>query len=441
VINATEPITPDTQATAIEEEPQGHVAEGTQIPTPDDVPRGTRGSLLEGVVVLDLTRFLAGPFGGMVLADLGATVIKVEQLVGDSTRNQHPYFLGEDSAYFLAINRNKQSIALDLRSPEGSEVLRKLIKDADVIIDNLRAPQRKARGLDFESLEKINPRIISCSVTGFGSDGPYADRPAYDIIVEALAGVMSLTGPEGGPSVRAGVPIGDITAGLYAAIGTLAGLAYRDRTGHGQHVDVSMLDSQISLLSYLAEYYFVGGLVAEHQGRAHVSIPTYNTFATKDGREIVTAANTQGMWKSLCEVLGRPELADDPRFSANKDRLAHRDELLDILRAECLTWDADELFNALVAKGVPAAPINPIDVALADPQVRHREMVVSAPHRDGGEYVTVGNPVKTDGPAGPDFTAPPALGGDSRRILTELGYSAEQIAEMVAAGAVKVSEA
>src|ERR1700761_2683631 len=210
---------------------------------------GRRLGLLDGIKVLDLTRFLAGPFAGMVLADLGASVLKVEQVSGDSTRDTPPYFFNGDSAYFLSVNRNKESIALNLRSAGGAEVLRRLVAEADVILDNLREPQRVALGLSYPQLEKINPRIISCSVTGFGSDGPYADRPAYDIVVEALGGIMSLTGPVGGPSVRAGVPIGDITAGLYAAIGTLAGLSSRQATGHGVHVDVGMLDCQISLLS------------------------------------------------------------------------------------------------------------------------------------------------------------------------------------------------
>jgi CoA:oxalate CoA-transferase len=291
----------------------------TSAPTFEDSPdigRGKRLSLLKDVKVLDLTHFLAGPFGGMVLADMGASVLKVEQLVGDSVRKSPPYFFEGDSAYFLAINRNKDSIALDLRTPEGQEVLRRLVLRSDVVLDNLRAPQRAALGLSYENLERINPRIVSCSITGFGSDGPYSDRPAYDIIVEALGGIMSVTGPVGGPSVRAGVPIGDIVAGLYAAIGTLAGLESRRATGHGTHIDISMLDCQVSLLSYLAQYYLTGGLVATHQGKAHVSIPTYNTFATKDSREIVIAANTEGMWKALCQVLGR----EDRRRAVHRER-------------------------------------------------------------------------------------------------------------------------
>jgi CoA:oxalate CoA-transferase len=403
-------------------------------------PRGKRASLLNGVVVLDLTRFLAGPFAGMTLADLGATVLKVEPLTGDSSRDQPPYYLEGDSAYFLVINRNKQSIAIDIRSAQGREILDRLIAKSDIVLDNLRARQRESLRLTYEELEKVNPRIISCSLTGFGSDGPYADRPAYDIIVEALGGIMSLTGPDGGPSVRAGVPIGDITAGMYAVIGVLAGLAYRARTGKGRHLDISMLDSQVSLLSYLAQYFFVGDLVATHQGRAHVSIPTYNTFATKDDREIVVAANTQEMWVALCDVLGRPELATDERFVTNRERLTHKEELLEILRSEFARWQCDELYAALVDRQVPAAPINNIEAALTDPQVRHREMVVAVKHRSGKEFLTVGTPVKAEGALGEEFSSPPALGGDSAQILTSLGYSSQELTDFVAAGVVTLGE-
>ena len=277
-------------------------------------PFGRRLGILDGIKVVDLTRFLAGPFASMILGDLGATVIKVEQLSGDSTRTNPPYSMNGDSAYFLSTNRNKQSIALDIKSDAGQEILRKLITEADILLDNLRAPQREALNLNFEKLKTINPRLVQCSITGFGSTGPYQDRPAYDIVVEALGGVMSLTGPIGGPSVKAGVPIGDITASFYALIGSLAGLQSRRTTGEGMHIDVAMLDCQLSLLSYLAQYYFIGGLVASHQGREHVSIPTYNTFTTADGSDIVMAANTQEMWRSLCGVLGLTELTSDPRF-------------------------------------------------------------------------------------------------------------------------------
>lgn len=406
------------------------------MPSEPDVGFGQRSSLLSGVKVVDLTHFLAGPFGSMILADMGADVLKVEPITGDTTRRTPPYFFEGDSAYFLSANRNKRSIALNLRAEAGREVLRKIIADADIVLDNMRVGQREKLGLTFAELEKINPRIVSCSINGFGSDGPYNDRPAYDIIVEAMSGVMSLTGPVGGPSVRAGVPIGDITAGLYAAIAALGGLEHRRRTGKGQHIDVSMLDSQISLLSYLAQYYLTGGLVATHQGRAHVSIPTYNTFATKDDSEVVIAANTQEMWRALCDALGRADLVDDPRFASGADRLANKDALLPILEAEFLKWTTEEIDTALVAAAVPVAPINGVDVALENEQVRHREMVVKVRHRSGKDFLTVGTPLKPDDAPGGEFLSPPALGGDTEAVLGELGYSASEISALAGAGAI-----
>lgn len=395
---------------------------------------GKRSSLLEGIKVVDLTHFLAGPFASMVLADMGADVLKVERLSGDSTRRTPPYYFEGDSAYFLSVNRNKRSMALNIRTEGGRQVLRRLIAEADIVLDNMRARQRESFGLSFADLEKINPRIISCSISGFGSDGPHSGRPAYDIIVEALSGVMSLTGPEGGPSVRAGVPIGDITAGHYAAIAVLGGLEYRRRTGKGQHIDVSMLDAQISLLSYLGQYYLTGGLVATHQGRAHVSIPTYNTFATKDSSEIVIAANTDAMWRSLCAVLGRTDLAEDPHFITPSDRLSNKEELLSILQSEFMKWTASDLENALVAADVPVAPINSVDRALDDAQVRHRDMVVKVRHRSGKDFLTLGTPVKADDADGGEFFSPPGLGADSEDVLRELGYSVEEIEALAERG-------
>lgn len=400
-------------------------------------PVGQRLAVLSGLKVVDLTRFLAGPAGAMVLADMGADVLKVEQFVGDSTRTGPPYFFEGDGAYFMAINRNKRSIALDIKSKGGYGVLKKLIAGADILLDNLRAPQRKALKLSWEELEAINPKIVSVSVTGFGSDGPYADRPAYDIIVEAIGGVMSVTGPVGGPSVRAGVPIGDINAGLYTAISALAGLQTVRTTGKGLHLDVSMLDVQVSLLSYLAQYYFTGGLIASHQGRAHLSIPTYNTFATKDDSEIVIAANETEQFISLCHVFDRDDLPKDPRFEDRANRLKNREDLLPILRDEFKKWDRTELDKALVAAEVPVAPINSIDQTLNDQQVLHREMVVKAPHRSGKEYLTLGVPVKADH-VGPRtlFLTPPGLGQHTIETMLGLGYTQQEIDQLEADGAV-----
>lgn len=388
-----------------------------------ELPVGRRLKLLNGIKVLDLTHFLAGPYASMVLADLGADVLKVERPTGDSTRHNPPYFLGDDSAYFLSINRNKRSIALNLRTEKDRDILRRLIEGADVVIDNLRAPQRRELGLTFEDLQAINPRVVACSLTGFGSTGPYRDRPAYDIIVEALAGVMSLTGPSGGPSVRAGVPIGDIAAGLYAAIAVLAGVVHRDRTGQGMHLDVGMLDCQVSLLSYLAQYYLTGGYIARHQGRGHESIPTYNTFLAADGVEIAIAANTEDMWRSLCDVLNLSDLVSEPRFATNRERLKYRDDLIPVLAEAFARRESVELLPSLIAAGVPAAPIQTIDAALVDPQVRDREMVVTAPHRSGVSYQTLGVPIKSPAMVGEAFTSPPGLDEHADEVLKALGLS------------------
>lgn len=404
------------------------------------LPAGRRLNLLEGVRVLDLTTFLAGPYASMILADLGATVVKVERLVGDSSRGNPPYFHEGESAYFLSVNRNKESVSIDLKTEEGRKILYGLVAESDIVLDNLRSVQRDGLGLSFEQLVEINPAIVSCSVTGFGSDGPYSDRPAYDIIVEALGGVMSLTGPEGGPSVRAGVPIGDIAAGMYLAIGALAALEKRRATGEPQNVDVAMLDSQVSLLSYLAQYYLTGGLVATHQGRAHVSIPTYNTFPTLDGGEIVVAANTQGMWLSLCGVLGLDELTEDPRFTTNRDRLKHRDELLSMIHARTIERTAEDLHHALVKAGVPVAPINSIEQALHDPQVRHREMVVEVDHHSGVPFQTVASPIKSPRSQGEEYSSPPALGGETEAILKRLGYDSASIERLWESGVVALAE-
>lgn len=397
---------------------------------------GKRLTHLEGVRVLDVTRALAGPFAGMVLGDLGADVIKIEPLGGDPTREHPPYEFGGDGGYFLAANRNKHSIALNLRSDEGREVMSRLVRTSDIVLDNLRTRQRTSLGLDFATLSALNPMIVSCSLTGFGSGGPYADRPAYDIVVEALAGVMSLTGPIGGPSVRAGVPIGDIVAGMYAVIGMLSGLQHRREHGTGTHVDISMLDCQVSLLSYLAQYYLLSGDVATHQGSGHVGNPMYDSFKTLDGKEIVMNAGNDDKFQAVCKVLGREDVASDPRFADRRGRLEHRAELQDIMRSEMGKRTERDLYAAYLAVGVPSAPINSIDRALADPQVRHRGMVVQIPHHSGTPFLSLGSPVKSEDAEGAPFLSPPAKGMDTTRLLAEIGYSAEDVDELERKGVV-----
>jgi CoA:oxalate CoA-transferase len=397
---------------------------------------GRRASLLSDVTVLDLTTVLAGPFGSMILADLGATVVKIERLSGDPTREVAPYYLGGDSAYFLSVNRNKLSMGVDLKSRDGRRVLERLVQGSDVVLDNLRVRQRHNLGLSYEQISVVNPRVIGCSLTGFGSDGPYRDRGAYDMVIQALSGVMSLTGEDGGPSVRSGVPVGDLVAGMYMVIGVLAALAEREASGKGQHIDIGMLDCSVSLLTYLASYYFIGGLVPSHQGRGHVSVPTYNTFVTGDSEDLVICADTQPMWVALCTVLRRGDLVDEVHFKDNPTRLAHKEELLAILRAEVSKWSLNDLYTELVTAGVPAAPINRVDQVMKDPQLLSRGMVVGVPHRNGGTYRAVGSPVKCSRSAADTFLPPPGLGEHSRVIMRRAGFSEAEIDAFIQSGSV-----
>ena len=413
--------------------------DGRQDPSAQGSGKARQGPLA-GLRVLDLTRFLAGPFGSMILADMGADVVVVESPDGDSTRYLAPHFFQGDSAYFLSINRNKRSIAVDLKTAEGQRVLHRLVRWSDVVLDNLRPAQREALGVSYAQLERINPRVVSCSLTGFGSDGPYRDRPAYDIIVQALSGVMSLTGEPGGPSLRTGVPIGDLVAGMYMTIGVLAAVREREDSGRGQHIDVGMLDCQVSFLSYLASYYLISDVVPRHQGRAHDSIPTYNTFLASDGVEIVVAANTEAMWRSMCDVLGVGELVKDPRFRTNTERLENRRALLDELERAFLRSPADHWYSAFTSAGVPAAPINTLDRVVADPQVVHRGMIIDVPHREGGSFRSVGSPLKPSRSEPSPPSSPAALGEHGPEILADLGLSPSEIDRLIDSRVLVVNE-
>lgn len=408
---------------------------------PDHQSRRDPQRPLSGLVVVDLTQFLAGPYAAQIFGDLGARVIKVEPLEGDSTRTVAPHFFKGESAYFLAVNRNKESIALDLKTNAGRQVVLDLVAKADVVLENFRPGVAERLGIDYASLRRVNPAIVACSISGFGQDGPYRDRPAYDIIVQALSGGMSITGEEGGTPVRAGIPLGDIAAGMYGVIGTLAGIDRARVSGEGCHVDISMLDCQISMLSYQAAYHLMSGEVPGPQGRGHRSIPTYSAFRCGDGIEVVVAANTERMWEELCGALDLPDLPADPRFTTNAERLRNRGELDPILHAAFQRTTSEAVLARLTKARVPAAPVNTIDRALADPQVSHRGMVIDLEDRQGDVVRAVGNPIRYSGTETEHDRFPPGLGADTRTILSDfLDYPPDRLEDLVRQGVVTVPD-
>ncbi|MCW2692786.1 MAG: putative acyl-CoA transferase/carnitine dehydratase [Mycobacterium sp.] len=393
---------------------------------------------LNGVRVVDLTTFLSGPFCTQILADLGAEIVKVEPFGGDSSRSIPPHFVGDDSAYYLGNNRNKRSIALDLKSPEGLRIARELIARSDVVVENFRPGVCERLGLDVDALRAERPDLVWASISGFGQTGPWRDRPAYDMIVQALSGVMSLTGEVGRAPVRAGVPIGDLVAGLYAAIGVLAGLAERGRgVAGGRTIDVSMLDCQLAMLSYQAVYAMHSGTTPGPQGRAHDSIPTYRAFTAGDGRALVVTANTERMWAGLCHVLGLGHLVDEPRFADAGSRLTHRDDLWQQLEKAFLAEDAATWVDRLVERRVPCALIKTVPEALDDARETGRGMVLDLESEDGRRISVLGNPLLLvgDEPAAPEF--PPVLGEHSDELLTGLlGMEPAQVARLHREGVV-----
>jgi CoA:oxalate CoA-transferase len=339
---------------------------------------------LTGVRVLDLSQFLAGPYGSMILGDLGAEVLKIEMPgKGDGSREMPPHFVHGQSGYFLSMNRSKKSMTLNLKSAAGCNIFYDLVRQVDVVYDNFRPGILERLRIDYDTLKTINPRIISCSVSGYGQTGPLKDRPAFDLVVQALGGIMSYTGPAGGEPVRMGAPMGDLAGGIFAAHGVLAALYQRERTGQGARVDVALLDAQIALLIYRAVYYFLAGEIAQPAGSGHVSAVPIGAFKTKD-IHIVIDANGDKFWRALCAALEHSELADDLRFVTRAGRLAHVDELMALLHPIFLTRPGAEWLQRLEAAGVPCGPINIVDRAVADPQVLARHMVVEV------EYLTMG---------------------------------------------------
>jgi CoA:oxalate CoA-transferase len=392
---------------------------------------------LSGVRILDLTQFLSGPFATQMLADLGAEIIKLEAPGGDHTRTVPPYFVGEDSAYYLSINRNKRCVAVDMKSPAGSALVKRLALSCDIVMENFRPGVLDRLSLSADALRKEKPSLIWCSISGFGQDGPYRNKPAYDMIVQALSGGMSLTGETGGAPVRAGIPIGDLAAGLYASVATLAALNRRHQTGKGDTIDISMLDCQAAMLCYQAAYHLHSGVVPGRQGRGHESIPTYRSFEAKDGIHIVMTANTERMWQGVARVLGHEEWLADPRFTTNKERLANKHVLWPMLEAAFRTRNADEWIPLLEREEIPVGVVNTLDRVMRDPQIRHRNMVLELESNDGLKARVAGNPMKFKDAASEPSDYPPALGANTAAVLKDvLDLSPEEIAELVRSKAV-----
>ena len=392
---------------------------------------------LAGVRVLDLTQFLAGPFATQILGDLGAEVIKLEAPSGDWSRSLPPYFIGPDSAYYLSVNRNKKSVVADMKSADGLALVRRLAGASDIVMENFRPGVLDRLGLVYDDLAAENEGLIWCSISGFGQDGPDRDRPAYDMIVQALSGGMSMTGVPGEPAVRAGIPIGDLCAGMYGTIGVLAALEARRRTGKGRLVDVAMLDCQVAMLCYQAAYFLHSGNEPGRQGRGHASIPTYRSFDAGNDTELVITANTERMWRALCGVLGREELAGDPRFATNDDRYANRFELWPLLEAAFREKDADAWVPLLLEAGIPVGRVNTLGAALSNPQIDHRDMVLNLTAGDGRRVRVAGNPIKFAEDVPPPAGFPPLLGENTREVLADvLGLDDEEIEAALSAGAV-----
>ncbi|MFI8611303.1 CaiB/BaiF CoA transferase family protein [Pseudomonas sp. NPDC077649] len=403
---------------------------------------------LSHIRVLDLSRVLAGPWAGQIFGDLGAEVIKVERPgSGDDTRHWGPPYIkdaeGNDSreaAYFQSANRNKQSLTLDFTLPEGQRLIRELVPQCDVLLENFKVGGLAAYGLDYESLKALNPRLIYCSITGFGQTGPYAKRAGYDFMIQGLGGLMSLTGrPEGeegaGP-MKVGVALTDILTGLYATVGVLAALNQREQSGVGQHIDVALLDVQVACLANQAMNYLATGVAPKRLGNAHPNIVPYQDFPSADG-DFILAVGNDGQFRKFCEVAGLPALADDPRFSTNKARVAHRGELIPLLRQATVFKTTAQWIELLEAAGVPCGPINDLAQVFADPQVRARGLRLDLPNALGSSTPQVASPLRLSATPVAYRAAPPLLGQHTEALLQRLlGMSETQVAELREAGVI-----
>ncbi len=407
--------------------------------------------LLDGVRVLDLSRILAGPWATQLLADFGADVIKVERPgAGDDTRSWGPPFLKDaagndttESAYYLCANRGKRSIAIDFTRDQGQRLIRELVSHSDVLVENYKVGGLKKYGLDFASLQAINPKLVYCSITGYGQDGPYAQRAGYDAAIQAIGGLMSVTGePDGAPGAgpqKVGVAANDLMTGMYAATAILAALRHAERTGQGQHIDLALLDTQVAWLANQASNYLVGGVVPIRQGTAHPNIVPYQVMPAVDGHFMLAVGNDV-QFARLCSVLGEPELADDPRYASNAARVAHRASLVPYLQQRLLARPVAEWLGLLEKAGVPANPVNHIDQVFDDPQVQARDLRIELPHTSGAQVPVVRNPLKFSATPLRYTHAAPVLGEHSRQVLREvLALEDSRLQALVDAGVLGVS--
>ncbi|MDP3513944.1 MAG: CaiB/BaiF CoA-transferase family protein [Sulfuritalea sp.] len=406
---------------------------------------------LSHIKVLDLSRVLAGPWASQLLGDLGAEVIKIEKpgangKGGDDTRGWGPPWLADgagqattDAAYFLCTNRNKRSLTVDITLPAGQQIVRELAAQADVVLENFKVGGLKAYGLDYASLAALNPKLVYCSITGFGQDGPYAARAGYDFLIQGMGGLMSVTGraegEEGAGPQKVGVALTDILTGLYAGNAILAALLHREKSGQGQHIDLALLDVQVACLANQAMNYLVSGTAPRRMGNSHPNIVPYQDFPTADG-DMILAIGNDGQFARFCDIAGHAEWSADPRFASNAARVRHRAELIPLLRRTTVMKTTADWIALLENAAVPCGPINDLAGVFADPQVRHRGLQIEMPHPAGGTAPQVGNPIRFSATPIDYRRAPPLLGQDTEAILRELGRSDDEIAALRASAAV-----
>ncbi|WP_018922058.1 CaiB/BaiF CoA transferase family protein [Salsuginibacillus kocurii] len=390
---------------------------------------------LEGIKILDLSRVLAGPLGSMQLADLGAEVIRVEAPEGlDDIRYWYP-FIEEESTYYISANRNKKSITMNLKNKEGQQVFKKMVKDADVIIENFKTGTLDRLGLGYETLKELKPDVILCSITGYGQTGPYKELPGYDPVIQAVGGLMDITGQPDGEATRVGTPVVDIMTSHYVAISVLAALRKRDQSGEGEHIDLSLLDVQVSSLGNIASSYLLKGEVAERMGNSHGNITPYETFKCKD-KPIMVAAGNDRLFYKLVEVMEREDLKKDPKFITNANRIEHRSELRQELENEFVKKGADEWEQLLSSCYIPCGPVNNIEQVFDHPQVKAREMSQKTTHPTLGEVETVRNPIRFANTTLEMEEHPPLLGEHTETVLREYGISDEDIEALKEQGAI-----